>query len=112
MHGKGVLKNRNEIVYQGEFVRGQKSGYGIFKTAEGTYEGNFDNDLLNGEGAFVWNDGKVYEGTFKNSMMDGRGRMLYTTNQIAEGEWEKNHNKSLTNVRNDPGIKSRLNEIV
>lgn len=85
MHGKGVLKNKSDIVWQGEFVRGQKTGYGVLKTEAGTYEGNFDNDLLNGNGSFIWNDGKMYEGGFKNTMMDGNGRMLYKTNQVADG---------------------------
>jgi hypothetical protein len=111
MHGKGVLKNRNEIIYQGNFVKGRKTGYGVFRTEAGTYEGNFDNDLLNGNGTFIWNDGKMYEGEFKNTMMDGRGRMLYTTNQVAEGEWEKNHNKALTDVRNESGIRDIMSQI-
>jgi hypothetical protein len=101
MHGKGVLKDSQSILFQGDFVKGQKSGYGIFRTKDGTYEGNFQNDLLNGNGSFMWNDGKCYEGNFLNSMMHGNGTMYYPSNQVAQGEWENNHNRSLTAVKND-----------
>lgn len=63
MHGKGQLfNNKGEVMYTGQFVHGKKSGNGVFRTQDGSYEGYFDNDLLNGKGTFIYNDGKVYEG--------------------------------------------------
>lgn len=85
MHGKGVLRDSLGVVFQGDFVNGQKSGYGIYRTQDGSYEGNFDRDTLNGKGSFIWNDGKVYEGNFQNSLMHGQGTLYYSSNQIAQG---------------------------
>jgi hypothetical protein len=52
-------------------------------TEDGSYEGNFDKDYLNGDGTFIFNDGKVYKGNFQNSMMHGDGLIYYTSNQVA-----------------------------
>lgn len=85
MHGRGVLTNSGNVIFQGDFIKGLKSGFGVFRTPEGTYEGNFENDFINGNGSFLWNDGKVYEGNFYRSMMHGRGKVFYPSNQVAEG---------------------------
>ena len=66
MHGYGTLYGVNgEKIYAGNYKQGKKEGKGIFKTNLGSYQGHFTSDHLNGEGTFVWNDGKVYEGDFK-----------------------------------------------
>lgn len=85
-----------------------KHGEAVFKTRNGTYLGNFDNDYLDGWGSFIWNDGKVYEGEFKKTKFHGRGTILYPSNQIAEGEWEENHNKTLSNLKNDQSVRQRI----
>lgn len=69
MHGNGVLLQGSNVVYQGQFVKGMKSGHGVFRTQKGSYEGNFDNDYLNGPGSFLWNDGRLYVGEFYKTMM-------------------------------------------
>ena len=73
--------------YKGYFRYGKKAGKGILQTRAGTYQGQFENDYLNGDGTFVWNDGKVYEGDFKRTKMDGEGKIYYPNGQIAKGRW-------------------------
>ena len=52
----------------------------------GTFEGNFSNDEINGEGTFLWaNKKKAYVGDFVKSKMDGKGKMIYSTGQIVTG---------------------------
>ncbi len=111
MDGNGILYQGNQIAYNGTWSKGMKNGYGVFMTSDGTYAGNFNNDLLNGDGTFIYRNGNVYQGNFLNSMFNGRGRMYYPSNQVAEGEWVANHNKSLTNLRNDPTVAQKIAEI-
>jgi hypothetical protein len=33
MHGRGVLRRGSDILFQGNFSRGMKSGYGVFRTS-------------------------------------------------------------------------------
>lgn len=81
-----------------------KNGEGVFVTQAGSYQGNFSNDLLNGDGTFIWKDGKMYKGNFLNSMFHGQGEMYYPTNQRAKGEWASNHNIALVDLKNDAGV--------
>ena len=40
-------------------------GYGVYTWADGRqYEGNFVNDLKEGEGTLVWADGRKYIGSW------------------------------------------------
>ena len=104
MHGKGKLEKKGKVLFEGEFDRGMKSGYAVFTTDEGAYLGNFRNDYLEGEGTFVWNDGKIYKGNFKKTKFDGNGVIYYPSGQVAEGRWEENHNKSLSKLNYEPSI--------
>ena len=88
MHGRGTLKQGSEVIFDGEFREGMKHGEAVFKTRNGTYQGNFENDYLEGGGSFIWNDGKAYEGEFRKTQFHGRGTIYYPSNQIAEGVWE------------------------
>lgn len=43
-------------MYIGEFVDGMRHGKGVFRFANGDrYEGEFDKNLFDGYGVFVWN---------------------------------------------------------
>lgn len=109
MHGHGVMLNGSNVIYQGNFERGAKSGHGVFRTEKGTYEGNFSNDYLNGPGSFFWNDGRLYVGNFRNTMMeDNDAKLYYPNGQVAGGSWKNNHNKLLQTIRNDPSVESAL----
>ncbi len=90
MHGNGALLQGSNVVYQGQFVKGMKSGHGVFRTQKGSYEGKFDNDYLNGPGSFLWNDGRLYVGNFYKTMMDdeeGNAKLYYPNGQVATGVW-------------------------
>ncbi len=53
MDGKGIETDK-AIVYDGDWVRGKKNGFGrmVFDD-ESTYEGNFKDNLQNGEGILI-----------------------------------------------------------
>ena len=51
MYGYGELTNKKKnLFYRGEFVNGQKVGFGSLRTEKGTLTGYFKNDTVTGEG--------------------------------------------------------------
>jgi len=81
---------------EGSFVR---QGFGCLvataKTASGesvplgSYEGNWDNDKMHGNGTYKWPDGSCYEGGFIAGQMDGFGRFQWPEGSVYEGTWVK-----------------------
>jgi regulation of enolase protein 1 (concanavalin A-like superfamily) len=71
-HGKGVLKYGGNIVYEGEWINGEKSGkgtyYGQFNDgSKYKYVGEWLNNKENGKGVIYLEDGSIYqEGLYKN----------------------------------------------
>jgi hypothetical protein len=55
--------------------------------------GVFQNDVVNGEGTFTWNDKRRYEGNFKNNLFDGKGRIYMPNKTVLEGFWVDGHSK-------------------
>jgi len=64
MNGKGTLKKGLDSYYEGEFELNKKQGRGKLKIPFGVYEGSFVDGLMNKEGVFRWNDGRIYNGNF------------------------------------------------
>lgn len=53
MEGWGAIysqgeQGEEEKIFEGRFQKGGKVGYGVLRTRLGVYEGQFQNDLLNG----------------------------------------------------------------
>ena len=72
-HVKGILYYKNGIVYEGEFVHGQKKGNGQCRFPSGSiYTGEWLT-LMNGFGVLEKNDGTKYIGQWKNGKIDGMG---------------------------------------
>jgi hypothetical protein len=77
--------------YNGPIEAGKRSGKGklaftspsiSISTEEGAvaspklYEGDFKNDLMEGQGKLTFSDGSVYTGEFKNNAAEGRGKLI------------------------------------
>ena len=50
--------------------KGKKQYFGKL---QGTYDGEFKSGLRNGEGKWVYDDGRYYIGSFKDDTFDGKG---------------------------------------
>jgi radial spoke head protein 1 len=91
VHGKGKIKYKNGDMYEGDFKRGVKEGFGIYRfkqPADRVYTGQFLSDLMTGNGVMEFEDKKmVYQGDFVNGTMQGNGRMVFVNGIIYEGEW-------------------------
>ena len=85
-HGKGILET-HKIHYEGDFVDDKLSGRGtiVFKNEGHTYEGQFNNNEINGFGTFKWCNGDYYTGEMLNGKMHGRGRYTYRNGHVFEG---------------------------
>ena len=69
------IKLSDDTVYLGSLVCGKKVGKGIIKkiTGEIIYEGDFKDDLFDGNGMLYLEEGLTYTGQFVKGMKHGRG---------------------------------------
>ena len=73
--GFGTLIARNGICYQGDWVNGQRHGWGIFTKPDGyRYEGEFKHNKKHGKGIFFKaKHNNVFEGEFADNLPNGYG---------------------------------------
>ncbi len=76
---------------------GKKEGQGKYTYKEGlnlTYEGGYENDLMNGKGILLFRDGRKFTGEFVDDKMEGKGGVfVWTDGRKYEGEYfdDKKH---------------------
>ena len=89
--GKGKEETK-ELVYEGQFSKDKKNGKGklIYKLLNDSYEGDFVDNLITGEGKYKWTNGETYEGSFVNGKMHGRGIYRWPDGGVYEGEYINN----------------------
>lgn len=47
-HGKGTFQYFNGSIYEGDFEKGLRHGYGVFKSTRLIYSGSWDHDKMHG----------------------------------------------------------------
>ena len=52
------------------------------------YEGQFANDMFNGQGVYYFKSGGFYNGTWLNDERSGQGERLYSNGDKYSGEWK------------------------
>ena len=57
----------------------------------GIYEGEFTNNILNGQGKITYANGDIYKGEFKNHKLNGQGKITYANGNIHEGIFKDNY---------------------
>lgn len=81
MEGEGTLKmdfGKGKGQFKGKFLRNEKhETHTVMKTEYGDYVGGFKNGVMEGQGRFLWNDGKYYQGEFKEGKMWGKGFLIF-----------------------------------
>ena len=114
INGKGIKKNLDEYNYVGEFFLGMKEGFGkeenkkiiyegefhkdlksgkgicIFKLLGEKYEGEYDDNVIKGEGFYEWKNGNTFKGTFINGKMNGLGLFIWTDGSRYHGNYKNN----------------------
>ena len=77
----------NNLVYEGEIKDFKREGHGVEKCPEYVYEGNFHDDMKNGQGSIKYLKlGRKYEGDFKNNEITGYGYLIYENKQTYKGD--------------------------
>eukprot|EP00602_Paraphysomonas_sp_CaronLab_P000929 CAMPEP_0185032140 /NCGR_PEP_ID=MMETSP1103-20130426/20037_1 /TAXON_ID=36769 /ORGANISM="Paraphysomonas bandaiensis, Strain Caron Lab Isolate" /LENGTH=222 /DNA_ID=CAMNT_0027567927 /DNA_START=59 /DNA_END=723 /DNA_ORIENTATION=- len=90
-HGRGKSTSIFEgeaFEYDGEWVDGEKHGYGVQTEPDGVYSGNFTNNMQSGHGKFTFNSGTVkdIEGKIVNGNWVGEITMTTTDGNVYIGE--------------------------
>ena len=85
-HGQGKLVT-NRIDYVGDFKYDLMDGFGkiTFLKDGNTYEGEFRQNEISGQGTFTWNNGDSYSGMMYKGTMNGYGKYTYANGEVYEG---------------------------
>ena len=104
-HGKGIL-DTHKVHYEGDFRDDKLCGKGriIFKIEGHVYEGQFDNNEINGFGTFKWKNGDSYTGNMLNGKMDGKGKYRYNNGVVYEGIYKNGVKQGKGKVYNTNGM--------
>ena len=87
--GHGKARFANGSTFEGFFIHGSLIK-GVHIDNQGTiYEGQFQQDLLNGEGKITFLDGSREEGFFVDNLLTGKGKKVSSKGKIEEGEFIK-----------------------
>lgn len=84
-HGEGVLEYMGKVVYSGSYVKGMKHGHGKLVMGGNVYVGDFNTDLMDGNGIYTWADGKNYNGGWKANKMHGFGTYKWADGKLYVG---------------------------
>ena len=97
------LNDDNNLVYEGEIKNFKKEGHGVEKCPDYKYEGNFHNDMKNGQGSIIYlKRGRKYTGEFKNNEITGYGYLIYENDHTYKGQLvnEKKEGRGIYNWPN------------
>eukprot|EP00359_Climacostomum_virens_P005733 CAMPEP_0204918328 /NCGR_PEP_ID=MMETSP1397-20131031/16082_1 /ASSEMBLY_ACC=CAM_ASM_000891 /TAXON_ID=49980 /ORGANISM="Climacostomum Climacostomum virens, Strain Stock W-24" /LENGTH=310 /DNA_ID=CAMNT_0052091585 /DNA_START=328 /DNA_END=1260 /DNA_ORIENTATION=- len=90
-HGYGTKTTSNGQSYSGFWKHNNRSGHGTYYWPSGSsYTGNFKHGDNHGWGKYTWHNGKIYEGEYKNDEKDGFGAMIFPDGRRYVGEWKHN----------------------
>jgi len=76
-------------VYKGaKNEKGEKHGHGVFKQVDGNkHDGEFFNDVFEGEGKHWWPSGAKYVGQWEDGKKHGFGKYTYPNGSTYSGMW-------------------------
>ena len=86
--GKIYFSNGDE--YIGQIKNYLRDGKGIFKSDFETYDGEWKNDQIDGEGSLINKNNIKYEGHFTNNKYYGKGKLTYPDGTHYSGEFVNN----------------------
>lgn len=85
----GSFTYEDGSTYEGEYEDGKVHGQGTYTWSDGTvYEGSFESGLPHGQGRLTWPSGGVYEGSFESGLKHGDGRITWPSGDVYEGKFK------------------------
>ena len=99
IEGSGIyISSQNKYTYTGEFVKNKFDGKGKINYEENdiydiytSYEGNFSEGYMHGEGNLIFSDDSNYEGNFDKNCFEGNGIFYFANGRKYNGNWKKNN---------------------
>ena len=86
--GHGTMEWRNGNVYVGEWQRGEMTGQGTLRFADGAaYEGALQAGLPQGRGRYAFPNGNTFDGAWENGQKSGTGTFRYADGRAQVGTW-------------------------
>jgi hypothetical protein len=85
------MKINDNLYYEGQMFNGKRNGKGTIKTVNGqlVYEGHFKDDLYEGDGLWISEQGLIYTGNFTQGKRNGRGILFSNESKYRyDGEWK------------------------
>ncbi len=77
-----------KLEYIGEYLNGNKEGYGVLNIRDGIYEGQMKDGNINGIGCFIFKDKRKYEGEFVNNKIEGYGILTWPDGKVFVGSFK------------------------
>lgn len=70
-------------------IRGYAANHSLYSwtDSDDIYIGEWENDIINGKGIYVWGDGDVYAGSWKDGKKNGYGIYVWEDGQVYKGQW-------------------------
>ncbi|ESW34790.1 hypothetical protein PHAVU_001G181400 [Phaseolus vulgaris] len=86
--GHGTYVWFDGCVYEGEWRRGTRNGYGKIRWPSGAeYEGDFSGGYIHGTGRYIRSDKLTYKGRWRLNLKHGLGYEVYPNGDTFEGSW-------------------------
>jgi len=83
-----VIDSNNFTVGEGLYIDNILEGYGKYLFNNGDYyEGYFKNGKMNGKGKYIWKEGEIYEGEYKNGIKEGFGIFKWNNGKVYKGNF-------------------------
>lgn len=108
--GRGVAKwsasDGTTVTFEGNFVQGKLQGNGIMTTSGGDrYQGDYKDGKREGFGVYTAANGDKFNGQYKDNQRHGHGILTLGTGTLREGEWQNGNLVSVTS-ESSPGVGS------
>lgn len=88
-HGKGVFKNVNGTLSEGEYKDGKRNGKEVMTSgSENVLECTWKDGQAYGKGVRKYLNGEVFECTWTDGVETGKGAWKYSNGDMLEGIWK------------------------
>jgi uncharacterized protein (TIGR02145 family) len=76
-----------KVAYKGQFAEDMKNGQGTEISNEGTYAGEWKDDVINGMGKMIYKNGRIYEGQWAKGLPNGDGTLTLANKSVQKGKF-------------------------